>query len=127
MLDISQARNSTYISVLRRHYTPASACLRVVEGNQQVHGNGICSNFESTKLSVEGPRILAFAMYTFVPSDVHFDQLGIATGYGLDGPGIEYEWAENFRNRPDRSWGPPSLPYKGYRVFPGGKAAGAWH
>jgi len=25
-----------------------------------------------------------------------------------------------------RPWGPPSLPYKGYRVFLGGKAAGSW-
>jgi hypothetical protein len=31
-----------------------------------------------------------------------------------------------FRTRPDRPWGPPSLLYDGYRVFPGGKAAGAW-
>jgi len=27
---------------------------------------------------------------------------------------------------PDRPWGPTSLLYNGYRVFPGGKAAGAW-
>jgi len=27
---------------------------------------------------------------------------------------------EIFRNRPDRPWGPPSLLYNGYRVFPGG-------
>ena len=33
---------------------------------------------------------------------------------------------EIFRIRPDRPWGPPSLLYNGYRVFPGGKAAGAW-
>jgi hypothetical protein len=26
----------------------------------------------------------------------------------------------------DRPWAPPSLLYSGYRVFPGGKAAGAW-
>jgi len=26
-----------------------------------------------------------------------------------------------FSARPDRPWGPPSLLYKGYRVFPGGK------
>ena len=26
----------------------------------------------------------------------------------------------------DRPWGPPSLLYNGYRVFPGGKATGAW-
>ena len=35
-------------------------------------------------------------------------------------------WGEIFRTRPDRPWGPPSLLYNGYRVFPGGKAAGAW-
>jgi hypothetical protein len=33
---------------------------------------------------------------------------------------------EIFRTCPDRPWGPPSLLYKGYQVFPGGKAAGAW-
>jgi len=33
---------------------------------------------------------------------------------------------EIFRTCPDRPWGPPSLLYNGYRVFPGGKAAGAW-
>jgi hypothetical protein len=31
-----------------------------------------------------------------------------------------------FRTRPDRPWGPPSLLYNGYRVFPGSKAVGAW-
>jgi hypothetical protein len=31
-----------------------------------------------------------------------------------------------FRTRPGRPWGPPSLLYNGYRVFPGGEAAGAW-
>jgi hypothetical protein len=36
--------------------------------------------------------------------------VGIATAYGLDGRGIE-----------SRSWGPPSLLYNGYRVFPGCK------
>jgi hypothetical protein len=33
---------------------------------------------------------------------------------------------EIFRTRPDRPWGPPCLLYNGYRVFPGGKAGGAW-
>ena len=28
---------------------------------------------------------------------------------------------EIFRTCPDRPWGPPSLLYDGYRVFPGGK------
>jgi len=31
-----------------------------------------------------------------------------------------------FRTRPDRPWGPPSFLCNGYRVFPGGEAAGAW-
>ena len=34
---------------------------------------------------------------------------------------------EIFRNRTDRPWDPPCLLYNGYRVFPGGKAPGAWH
>jgi len=33
---------------------------------------------------------------------------------------------EMFRSCPDRPWGPPSLLCNGYRVFPGGKAAGEW-
>ena len=52
--------------------------------------------------------------------------VGIATGYGLDGPGIESRWGEIFRTSPDRPWGLPSLMCSGYRVFPGGKAPWAW-
>jgi len=47
--------------------------------------------------------------------------IGIATGYGLDGPGIESRWGEIFRTCPDRPWGPPSLLYNGYLVIPRGK------
>ena len=46
--------------------------------------------------------------------------VGIATDYGLDGPGIESRRGEIFR-RPDRLWGPPSLLYNGYRVLPGSR------
>jgi hypothetical protein len=46
--------------------------------------------------------------------------VGIATRYGLDGPGIEYRWRRDFRTRPDQPWGLPSLLHNGYRVFPGG-------
>ena len=36
--------------------------------------------------------------------------VGIATGYGLGGPGIESQWGgEIFRTFPDRPWEPPSL------------------
>ena len=52
--------------------------------------------------------------------------VGIATSYGLDGPGIESRWGgEIFRTRPDRPWGLPSLLHNGYRVsFPGLKRPG---
>jgi hypothetical protein len=43
--------------------------------------------------------------------------VGIATGYGLDGPGIESRWERNFRTRPERPWGPPSLLNNGYGSF----------
>ena len=54
--------------------------------------------------------------------------VGIATRYGLNVPGIESPDCgdEIFRNRSDCPWGLPSLLFDGYRVFPGGKAAGAW-
>ena len=48
----------------------------------------------------------------------------LATGWRVqesnDGGG------EIFRTCPDLPWGVPSPLYNGYRVFPGGKAAGAW-
>jgi hypothetical protein len=47
--------------------------------------------------------------------------VGISTAYRLDGHGIESRGGEIFRTSPDRPWGPPSLLYNGYRVFPGGK------
>jgi len=47
--------------------------------------------------------------------------VSIATSYRLDCPGIESWWGgEIFRTCPDRPWGPSSLLYNGYRVFPGG-------
>ena len=47
--------------------------------------------------------------------------VGIETDYGLHGPGIESRWGARFYACPDRLWGPPSLLYNGYPVFPGGK------
>jgi hypothetical protein len=53
--------------------------------------------------------------------------VGIATDYGLDGAGIESRWGRDFSHTSRPAPGPPSLLYKGYRIFPGGKAAGAWY
>ena len=47
--------------------------------------------------------------------------VGIATDYGVDGPGIESWCGEIFCICPDWHCGPPSLLYSGYRDFPGGK------
>jgi hypothetical protein len=47
--------------------------------------------------------------------------VGIATRYGLEGPGIESRWVETFRTYPDRLRAPPSLLYNEYRVFLGSK------
>ena len=47
---------------------------------------------------------------------------GIATGYGLDGPGIESRWGgEIFRIGVERPSFPPRLLYCGYREFLGVK------
>ena len=63
------------------------------------------------------------------------DELGEATGEagrysdllraGRSGDRIPVG-GQIFHTCPYRPWGPPSLLYNGYRVFPGGKAAGAW-
>ena len=68
-------------------------------------------------------------MFSFKGNTCKFDvclsgpgsSVGIATGYGLDGPGSNPVGGEIFRTCPDWPWGPPSLLYNGYRVLPGGK------
>jgi hypothetical protein len=52
--------------------------------------------------------------------------VGIATCYGLEVRGSNPGGEDVFRTRPDGSWGPPNLLYIGYRLFLGGKTAGAW-
>jgi hypothetical protein len=47
--------------------------------------------------------------------------VGIATDYGLAVRGSNPGGGEIFRTCPDWLWGPPSLLYSGYRVFPGSK------
>jgi hypothetical protein len=55
------------------------------------------------------------------------NSVGIATDYGLDGPGIESRWGARFFAPVQIGPGAhPSLMYNGYRVYSGGKAAGAW-
>jgi hypothetical protein len=46
--------------------------------------------------------------------------VGIATGYGLDGPEIESRWGRDFLHLSRPALGPTHL-HNGYWVFPGGK------
>jgi hypothetical protein len=47
--------------------------------------------------------------------------VGTATGYGLDGPGIESRWRRDFRHLSRPVLEPTQPPVNGYRVFPGGR------
>ena len=79
---------------------------------------GSCGILFSFAAALNAAEIFTFLVGVDGPVSV----VGIATGYELDGPGIESRWGgEIFRTFPDRPWGPPSLLYNGYRVFPGGK------
>ena len=51
--------------------------------------------------------------------------MAVGRADGRSGDRIPVGGGEIFRTRPDRPWGPPSLLYNWYRVFTGGKAAGA--
>jgi hypothetical protein len=70
------------------------------------------------------PREVSFL--SILPSYVkgRDSAVGIATPYGPAGPAIEPGGGEIFRPRPDRPWGPPSLLFNGYGVFPGVRGRG---
>jgi hypothetical protein len=69
---------------------------------------------------------LYLCVYVYIKQSWEEDGQGsvvsIATGYGLDGPGIESPWGEIFRTCPDRLWGPSSLLYMGTGSFLGVKS-----
>ena len=54
-------------------------------------------------------------------------KVGIATGYGLDGPGMESRWGRDFPHPSRPAPGAHAAYYTmGTGSFPGDKAAGAW-
>jgi hypothetical protein len=55
------------------------------------------------------------------PRDGWDSVVGIATCYGLDGPGFESRWRWDFQSRPDRSRGRPAPCTMGTGYFPGVK------
>jgi hypothetical protein len=82
-------------------------------------------------LTLSGPSSLLWGTFNFIITSswacrYTMMSVGIATGYGLDGSGIESRLERDFSHTPRPARGPPSLLYNGYRIFSGGKAAGAW-
>jgi hypothetical protein len=52
--------------------------------------------------------------------------VGMATGYGLDGPGIESRWGRDFSHTSRPALGPTQPPVQWVPGISRGKAAGAW-
>ena len=53
--------------------------------------------------------------------------VGIATCYGLEGPGIKFQWGRDIPHPSRPAEGPTQPPVQWVlRLFPGGKAAGVW-
>ena len=55
-----------------------------------------------TNLNTLNSRLYKLNNKQFARSGGPGSVVGIATAYGLDGPGIEYRWGEIFRTNPDR-------------------------
>jgi hypothetical protein len=69
----------------------------------------------NTNQNIETCGILAGTIVSSGPGS----SVGIVTGCGLEGPGIESRWGKIFHTSPDWPWGPPSHLYNRYRVFTG--------
>jgi hypothetical protein len=90
------------------------------------------------------PRVLRFSPVSFIPLVLHYTEkrkkliifitgvgrdsvVGIATRYGLDGPGIESRWGRDFSQPSRPALGPTQPPIQWVLgLFPGGEAAGEW-
>jgi hypothetical protein len=75
---------------------------------QFIHALHLCVSFECN-----------IKQWLFACNDSWYSSVGIATGYGLDGPGSGPSTAIFLSSPqgPDRIWGRPSLPSNGCRVL----------
>jgi hypothetical protein len=72
----------------------------------------ICSDIKSNKIK----RTLCFNISKGSKLG-HYSSVGIATRYGLCGPGTNTGGGEIFHTRPECPWGPSGLLYNGYRFI----------
>ena len=79
-----------------RKYSKTEAKFSV--NNRSIHGNSLLM------LSSEGQRKRKVAIY--LTSEGRDSSVGIATGYGLDGPGIESRWGRDFLHLSRPALGP---------------------
>jgi len=83
----------------------------------------------SQDLHTNSPDHIWTTLYTGLTRTTHAQSegrdssVGIATRYRLDGPEIKSRWGRDFPHPSSLVRGPTR---NGYRVFPEGKAAGAW-
>jgi len=74
-------------------------CVRLFTPYFIVEHLGVLNFKTVTAVSVSTNNAIYIFIYLFCgPGSV----VGIATAYGLDGPGIEFRWGEIFRTSPDR-------------------------
>lgn len=76
-----------------------------------------CKNYHSLNLKIE-------EFITVIHTGGDQDSIvSIVSRYGLDSLRIESQWRQDFLTHPDQPWGPSSLLYIGYWLFPRSKAA----
>ena len=69
--------------------------------------------------------IYVLVIYSYY-SLLFISAVGIATRYGLEGPGIESRWGRDFPPLSRPALGPTQPPVQWVPGLSGGKAAGAW-
>ena len=115
--------------VIRNLYQIVVECLKLVKRPYNM------VNVNSLKSILSINYVFSGSQYIYKKNLVHLSgqtsntlhvvgrdsSVGIATGYGLDGPGIESRWGRDITHLSRPALGPTSPPVHGYRAFPGGK------